>query len=133
MSPHALPWSPEWWDATTRRVLLLQSCQECGRLQHYPRSICLSCGSDHLGWVEASGNGSLYSFTVSHRSPDPERFEPPYVLALVDLDEGPRILSRLLTDTPESAACDQRVRLTWLPLDDGRHLPAFAPNDEGVT
>jgi uncharacterized OB-fold protein len=117
----------DWWEATERPVLLVQTCEECGHRQHYPRAVCLDCGADRLGWIEASGNGTVYSFTVSHLSPDPERFEPPYVVALVDLTEGVRLVTRIVTSEPDSLQCGQEATLTWIPAGDGRHLPAFKP------
>lgn len=117
---------PDWWEATERQVLLLQACEECNHQQHYPRAICITCGSDRLVWTPAVGRGTVYSFTVSELSPDPERFHPPYVLALIDLTEGPRLLSRIVTDEFSSLRCGQEVALTWIPAGDGhRHLPAF--------
>jgi uncharacterized OB-fold protein len=80
-----------------------------------------------VGWVKASGRAVIHSFTVSHRSPDPERFPPPYVVALVDLDEGPRMLTRILCEDFDRLRCDQPVSLTWIPYEDGRHLPVFEP------
>jgi uncharacterized OB-fold protein len=119
-----------WWEATEREVLLVQACEECGHRQHYPRALCLACGSDHLTWIEASGEATIHSFTISHRSPDPERFTPPYVVALIDLAEGPRLLSRVISDDPENLRCDQPVTLSWLPHENGRHLPVFEPVDK---
>lgn len=120
----------EWWEATERKVLLVQECEDCGHRQHYPRALCLACQSERLGWVETSGRARIYSFTVSHRSPDPERFVPPYVVAIVELAEGPRMLSQIATDRPDDLACDQVVALAWEPLEEGRHLPVFRPVDK---
>jgi uncharacterized OB-fold protein len=117
----------QWWEATERKELLVQQCSRCGHRQHYPRAVCLECGSDRLDWVKASGRAVIHSFTVSHRSPDPERFPPPYVVALVDLDEGPRMLTRILCEDFDRLRCDQPVSLTWVPYEDGRHLPVFEP------
>ena len=120
--PEEAPEGREWWEATRRRRLLVQECRSCGGRQHYPRAVCIRCGAVDLGWTEASGGGSVYSFTHSRRSPDPDRFPPPYTIALIELDEGPRLLAAL---TGEGVRCGARVQLEWRPLDDGRALPVF--------
>jgi uncharacterized OB-fold protein len=84
-----------WWEAARRGVLLLQRCGSCGRHQHYPRPFCLGCGSDDVGWVEAGGGGTVYSLTTV-RLAVLARLEPPYDVALVDLDEGVRLLGRVV-------------------------------------
>ena len=127
MMPEIAPEAREWWEATRNRRLLVQSCRTCGGRQHYPRSMCLRCGGDDLGWVQATGGGVIYSFTHSHRSPDPAAFEPPYTIAIVTLDEGPRLLT---TVVGPGIGCDSRVRLGWKPLADGRNLPVFEIDPE---
>lgn len=111
----------EWWDATRHNALLIQRCDDCGHLQLYPRSLCTSCASQRLGYVQAAGTGTVYSYTVVHRAPHPA-FEPPYVVALVRLDEGPVVMCNLWADPPR---CDQPVTLAWEELPDGRHVPLF--------
>lgn len=118
ISPEAEPY----WEATRERKLLLQRCRACGLHQFYPRALCAHCGGTDLDWTEASGRATVYSRTTVMRSPSPER-EAPYVVALVDLAEGPRMLTNLLGD----AACDAPVELDWKPHSDGRHLPVFRP------
>jgi len=116
----------EWWDATRQRRLLLQRCRACGRLQHYPRSLCLACGSDDLDWAEASGFGSVYSYTTVHRSPSTVPAVP-YVVALVRLAEGPVLLTNIVGCDPAELRCDLLVVLEWEETADGRNLPLFRP------
>ncbi|TYB64277.1 hypothetical protein FXF51_21325 [Nonomuraea sp. PA05] len=111
-----------WWAATRESRLLLQSCTGCGHLQHYPRALCTGCGGTDLAWHESAGLGAVDSFTVVHRPPSPG-WPVPYVVARVRLDEGPVLLTHLIGDT--EWRCDQRVRLAWRDLDDGRRLPVF--------
>lgn len=125
--PEVSPEARQWWEATRERRLLVQTCRSCGHRQHYPRAMCVRCGGVHLGWVEAAGAGTIYSFTRSHRSPDPATFEPPYTIVIVTLDEGPRILA---TVTGTGVRCDAPVRLAWTPLADGRNLPVFETDPE---
>lgn len=125
-----------WWDATREKRLVVQACSDCGHRQHHPRAICTSCGATDLGVIEASGRGRIASWTVVHRAPDP-RLAVPYVLALVDLDEGPRLLTRLWhPDVPLARAaglaevdlCDVPVEVAWVPVEgDDLHLPVFVP------
>lgn len=111
-----------WWEATRHRMLVVQRCDACEAVQHYPRPVCTSCGlAEGFTYAEASGGGTIYSFTVVHRAPH-EAFTPPYVVALVRLDEGPVLLTNITGGAP---ACDARVRLAWEPLPDGRNLPIF--------
>lgn len=127
MTPAISPEAREWWEATRSRRLVVQSCRTCGHRQHYPRAMCIRCGGVDLGWVETDGGGTIYSFTHSHRSPDPATFEPPYTIAIVTLDEGPRLLT---TVTGDRIRCDARVRLGWQPVGDGRYLPVFETEPE---
>lgn len=117
-----------WWDATRERRLLIQHCRGCGHLQHYPRPMCLDCGRDDLDFVPAEGRGILHSFSMVHRSPDPEAYPAPYTVALVTLAEGPTIFTRLIG--VEHPVCDMPVILDWWPLADGRHLPVFTADSE---
>lgn len=110
-----------WWDATREHRLLIQRCDACEAYQHYPRAVCTACGAETLSFVEVSGRGTVYSFTVVQRAPH-EAFTPPYTVALVRLAEGPVLLTNL-TGEP---ACDAPVTLTWIDLPDGRALPTFS-------
>lgn len=120
-----------WWDATRRRELVLQTCRDCHHRQHYPRSVCTACGSESLGFEPSSGTGSIVARTTVHRAPHPD-LHPPYDLVLVDLDDGPRLLSRLVRDDPNDPTA-ARVTLDWWPLPDGRALPTFRPADDRST
>jgi uncharacterized protein len=115
-----------WWDATQRGELLVQRCTACGHHQHYPRSLCTRCQSTTLEFVRASGRGTVYSYTVVHRAPHPA-FTAPYVIALVRIDEGPVLLTRIVDCPIERVCCDMKVTVAWDPLPDGHQLPVFKP------
>ena len=124
-----------WWDATRERRLVLQTCQSCAAVQHPPRSVCLACLSEELGWTEASGAAVVDSFTVVHRAPRPDVVAP-YVLARVRLAEGPVLLTRIEDVDPTAEVpvrCDQSVSLRWAELADGRALPVFVPDHADTT
>ena len=111
----------DWWEATRARRLVVQQCRQCGRHQHYPRHVCTSCGAQDLTLVDVAGTGKVWSFSEVHRAPIAD-VPTPYTVALVRLDEGPVLLTHLTYGDP---SCDDRVRVDWRRLDDGRHLPVF--------
>ena len=120
----------EWWEATRAKRLLVQRCTSCGRYQHYPRALCLACRGVDLAFADASGRATLHSFTVVHRAPAPA-FAAPYTIALVRLEEGPVMLTRIVGADDAALACELPVELRWEPLEGGRHLPVFAPSGRG--
>jgi uncharacterized OB-fold protein len=124
--PDPAPEWSEWWEATRNRRFLLQQCTRCATSQHYPRAICTSCGSTDLRWRDASGKGTIYSYSVVHRAP-PSAPPTPYVVALVRLAEGPTILTNVVGCDVADVACDAPATLVWEELDDGRCLPLFTP------
>lgn len=128
--PPETPETAAWWSATRDRRLTVQHCRSCGQHQMYPRSLCTGCHGDDLELVDAAGHGTVLSFSVVHRSPDPDAFEPPYVVALVVLDEGPVLTSNVVGVDPADVRCDMPVELTWRGLPDGRHLPLFTLRQE---
>jgi hypothetical protein len=114
------------WQAARERKLLLQRCRACGAHVFYPRSICPHCHQLDLEWVEASGRGEIYSYTVARRPAGPAFAEEvPYVLVLVDLDEGPRMLSNLRVPDVESVRIGQRVHADFEAINDDVTLPVF--------
>ena len=119
--------SRPYWEAARSHQLALQRCSACGRYVFYARALCPHCHREALEWTSASGAGVVYSFTVVRRPPS-EAFAAftPYVVALIDLDEGPRLLSTLRIEDPALARVGQRVTVTFEDLD-GVTLPVFEP------
>jgi uncharacterized OB-fold protein len=117
------PTTEAFWQACGERRLLIQRCDACGRHQFYPRPFCLSCEATTLDWVEANGTGTVYSVTTV-RIPVIEDLTPPYLLALVDLDEGPRLLTNIEGD---GASIGDRVRIAWRSRRGLPPLPIFKP------
>lgn len=118
--------SKPFWDACQQERLLLPRCETCSRLFYYPRIHCPHCGSRALGWVEASGRGRVFSFTHVAVSFHGNAWESqlPYTVILVDLDEGPRMLSRLLGDNRDAVRSGDAVQAVF-PMIEGHRLPMF--------
>ena len=112
------------WDGVAEGVLRIQRCDGCGRHVFYPRAVCPFCMGAVLSWVEASGRGRVHAFTVVHRAPADYRDEVPYVVALVELDEGVRLMTRLVDVEPSAVAVDQPVEVA---IQGEPRLPYFRP------
>ena len=116
--------SQPFWDGVAEGVLRIQRCRACGRHVFYPRAVCPHCTTGELGWVEASGHGVVHSFTVVHRAPAEYREEVPYVVALVELDEGVRMLTRLVDVEPAAVGVGLPVEIS---VRGDPKLPYFRP------
>jgi uncharacterized OB-fold protein len=117
------PTTEPFWNACVEGRLTVQRCTACGAHQFYPRPFCLSCESAALEWTDVKGTGTIYSLTTV-RMPVIAELPPPYLLALVDLDEGPRLLTNIKAET---AAIGDRVSLAWRQRDGLPPLPVFVP------
>ncbi|MCY4212826.1 MAG: Zn-ribbon domain-containing OB-fold protein [Gammaproteobacteria bacterium] len=126
--PPINPGTQPFWDACAQGRLLLQRCGDCGHLQFYPRVLCAACGSRRLDWVEACGRGTVRTFTIIRRAVS-AAFEPdaPYVVALVELEEGPTLMSNIVGCAPASVAIGQPVRVTFEIRAQGVAVPQFEP------
>ena len=123
--PRPSPETRTFWEAAKEKRLLLPQCNHCGRFFFPPAQRCRYCLSTDIAWVESKGMGRIYSFVVYHRSYHPS-FEAdiPYVVAIVELDEGVRLLSNIVGTPPETVRCDQRVRVTFMERE-GASIPVF--------
>ena len=102
--------SAPFWEAARRHELAMQRCEACGRLVWYPREVCSFCLSSRLAWETLGGRGRLHSYTVIHQPANPAfREDVPYIYAMVELDEGPRIIGNLIDCRPEEARIDMPV------------------------
>ena len=98
------------WEGTRAHELRLQRCRDCGKHIFYPRAVCPFCLSERLDWVTASGEGKVYSYTVVRRAAHPGfRDDVPYVLAIVELHEGPRLTTNIVGVPPEGVRVDMPV------------------------
>lgn len=113
-----------WFAACREGRLLLQRCRCCARFQFYPRTICAHCHSADPAWVQAEGVGSIASFTVVRRAVSPA-YVAPYVIALVDLVEGPRMMTQIVACEPEDLSIGRAVRVRFEPWADESYMPVF--------
>jgi uncharacterized OB-fold protein len=129
MEPAATPASEPFWEATRARRFLLQWCVACEAPIFYPREICPRCLGSKMDWRAASGRGQVHAVSVQYRPamPLPVFSEGPYAVALIELEEGVRIMSNVVGCPPEEVTVGMPVTLTWEPLSDGRNLPQFQP------
>ena len=117
------------WDGCARDTLLLQRCSSCQAYRHPPAPICPNCLSDQHEWIPASGRGSVYTFVVvrESRARGWDKMVP-YVVAVIELEEGPRMLSNLKNVEPEEVAIGMPVEVTFEELDGTTKLPLFRPS-----
>ena len=118
----------EFWDAARDRRLLIRRCSACARPHFYPRPFCPHCWSEDVVWEQASGRATLYTWSVVHVNdlpPFPERV--PYVAAVVDLDEGPRMMTNIVDCDFEELEVGMALEVTFRQETDDITLPLFRP------
>lgn len=113
------------WEGCRQGELRVQRCDDCGRRFFTPLPACPACLSRNWAWVASSGAGTLYSFTVVRRPARPDR-PVPYVIGLIDLDEGWTMMSNVVDCDPDRLRCGARVAVRFQPLSDEIVLPMFA-------
>jgi uncharacterized protein len=126
-APTISPETADYWAATAEGRLLLKRCDACGHVIWYPRAICPDCHSTDTSWFEASGRGEVYSFTVNRRGDGPWKEATPFVLAYVELDEGPRVMTNIVDCDVDSVAIGQRVTAVWDDTGQGNAVLRFRP------
>ena len=104
----------------------MQRCEQCARFQFYPRIVCSHCGADSLAWQAVSGRGRVASFTVVRRGISPA-YQAPYVVALVDLEEGVRLMSNVVGCDPEQVSVGDAVAVRFESWGAEHVLPVFVP------
>ena len=114
------------WDACKDGRFLLRHCNACGRDHYYPRPFCPTCWSDDVSWVPAAGRGTLYTYSVVHVNdlpPFPERV--PYVAAIVELDEGPRVMTNIVDVPFDELQVGTPVTVEFTAISDDVTIPVF--------
>ncbi len=114
------------WEGLRQGKLLLQHCEDCNHVQYYQQALCRACGSENLIHRPASGRGKVHSFSVVHRAPGPAfKVDVPYAVLLVELQEGPRMISSYVGGDPAEVTFDMDVTLVCEPMNDEITLPRF--------
>lgn len=130
--PRPTPETAEYWRQAALGTLALQRCRRCANVFHYPRSGCPQCGATELDWFAASGQGTLYSYVIVHAADPVYAVETPYAVAVVTLDEGPRLLTRIVDveQTPAALQLDMPVQVRF-ERRGAVALPVFTPCPAG--
>lgn len=116
------------WDAAREGRLLLRSCNACGKVHYYPRPFCPTCWSDDVAWVEASGRATLYTHsTVYNNDLPPFNERLPYIAAVVDLAEGPRMMTEIVECAPEQLEVGMDLTVTFRHVTDEVTIAVFRP------
>lgn len=124
-SPAVDAYTQPFWDALNEQRLVIQRCNRCSRYQYYPRLVCRHCQARALTWEEVSGTGTIYTFSIVSRSPSQFQSLVPYVVAVVELKEGPRIATRIMTTDVSTVRIQDNVEVRFLRAENGQVLPLF--------
>jgi len=126
--PQTTPWSVPFWDGCRNHELLIQKCQDCQAFNFYPKMYCATCLSSNLEWVKTGGKGKVYShMTVFAYQPTEFARDVPYVVAIVELDEGVRMMTNIVGCPPEEVECDMRVEVVFEKATEEITLAKFRP------
>ena len=129
---HPSPY-PDWetrgyWEGCGRHELVLQRCRACRTVQHRPRAVCATCLSSDIEHFVASGRGTVYTSSVTNQNQAPPfAGSCPYVLAYVELEEGPRILTNIVGCEPEAVSIGMPVQVDFYDVEGGLAVPRFCP------
>ncbi|MFJ1637205.1 Zn-ribbon domain-containing OB-fold protein [Streptomyces sp. NPDC088256] len=128
--PEPDAFSRPYWDAAARGQLLLRRCRACGRAHHYPREFCPHCWSEDVLWEPASGDATLYTWSVVHRNDlPPFGARVPYVAAVVDLAEGPRMMTQVVGCEESALAIGMALRVAFRQEEGEEAVAVFHPGD----
>ena len=115
-----------YWNAARERRLLIRKCKACSSLHFMPRHLCPVCWSDDLEWIESNGKGTVHSFTIIRRAATAAfASQVPYVVALIDLAEGPRMITNVVGENALSVTIGDRVSVTFEDRGGGAMIPQF--------
>ncbi|MEU6820406.1 Zn-ribbon domain-containing OB-fold protein [Streptomyces atriruber] len=130
--PEADAFTRPYWDAAAEGRLLIRRCGACGAAHHYPREFCPRCWSEDVSWEQASGRATLYTWSVVHRNDlPPFGSRVPYVAAVVDLAEGPRMMTEVVDCEAGALRIGMPVEVTFRSAAEGVAVAVFRPGDHG--
>jgi uncharacterized OB-fold protein len=124
--PQATPDTQEFWDGLRRHELRIQRCRDCSQYYFYPRPFCPHCHSQNVEWRSVSGKGKLHTYVIVHRG-NPA-FETPYVIAMIELDEGAKMMTNIVgldDPTPDKLPVDAPVEIVYDDVNDDVTLATF--------
>jgi uncharacterized OB-fold protein len=130
-APTIWPETARFWAGTLEGKLILQRCAACTTVNYYPRFLCAACHSTELVDIEASGHGTIYSFTVTSKGILDYQDAGAYVLAMVELDEGPKMVTNIVECDPAGLEIGQSVEVVFHPTSGNAALPRFRPQRTG--
>jgi len=120
--------SKPFWSGCREHELRFQKCNKCGLIRWPPSIICPKCHSRDVRWIVASGRGKVYSFVVYHIAYQPAfKDDLPYTVAIVELEEGPHLLTNIVNCSPDDVSCDMPVKVMWDDVTEEFSLPKFEP------
>ncbi|MGW7089171.1 Zn-ribbon domain-containing OB-fold protein [Streptomyces sp. NPDC054871] len=121
-----------YWDAAAEGHLLIRRCGGCGKAHHYPREFCPYCWSEDGTWERASGRATLYTWSVVHRNDlPPFGTRVPYVAAVVDLAEGPRMMTEIVDCEENALRIGMALGVGFRDVGEGTVIPVFRPHAAG--
>ena len=127
-APYVAPEMTDFWAATAEGRLSIPKCDDCNLYVWYPRPFCPACGGTNVSWTDVSGNGTVYTFTVVHRSAVPGYKEAlPYVIAYVQLEEGPKVMTNIVGIEPKQVTVGMPVSVVFHDTGKGNALFRFQP------
>ncbi len=127
--PQPTPETQPFWDSLKRHQMQLQCCQDCRDFYFYPRPFCPKCYSTNVAWEDVSGKATLETYVINHRAAPRFEEDAPYVIAVVTLAEGPRMMTNLVGVEPEPVALspDMALEVVYDDVTDEITLPKFRP------
>jgi uncharacterized protein len=127
--PEPTPETQPFWDGCGRGELVIQRCLDCGKPYFYPRPVCPACGSVNVEWFTASGRATLYSYVINHRPARGFENDGPYAIAVVELAEGPRMMTNIvgIPNTPADLVLDMELQVTFEQRGE-MSIPVFGPS-----
>ena len=115
------------WDATAEGKFLLPKCDNCSAIIWYPRAFCPECSGTAISWIAASGKGTIYSFSITRKGGGVWAERSPYVIAYVELEEGPRVLTNIVGCPVDDVSIGMSVRVVFDKTEEGPAVFRFTP------
>ncbi|HCG91595.1 MAG TPA: hypothetical protein DEZ08_07140 [Dehalococcoidia bacterium] len=116
------------WDSCRKGELIIQQCSNCNEYQFYPRGICSNCWTNDVKWIHSTGKGKVWTYTVTYQNRTPGFAEDvPYVLALVELEEGVKMFTNIIACDPKEVRIGMEVEVTFVKANNFITIPYFQP------